>query len=36
MAKGGFEVRTTPIAQPDANNTLKGQKRFRLPQEYDR
>jgi hypothetical protein len=35
MAKGSFETRTTPIAQPDRNFTKKGQKRFRLPAEYD-
>ena len=35
MAKGSFEVRTTPITQPDRNDTRKGQKRFRLPAAYD-
>ncbi len=35
MARGSFEVRTTPIAQPDIGSTRKGQKRLRQPAEYD-
>lgn len=35
MAKGGFDQRTTPIAQPNVGTTRKGQKRLRQPREYD-
>jgi hypothetical protein len=35
MAKGSFEVRTTPIDQPEIGSTRKGQKRLRQPADYD-
>lgn len=35
MAKGAITVPREPIAQPNRENTRKGQKRYRQPEVYD-